>query len=338
MEATLRRRRILSLAIAAAALVGAVAPLPGLRRPLLVAVGSELEGMINEVEPLFEREHPAIDLRWQVMGSQDMVTTGLDGGVERPRVMIPAHLEHLRELEDGLRARGQERPFLEPPQVIARTLLAAVSWPERAGRLFPTGSFDADRLRLAIRRGRWQAIGGPAAWGSFDLRTTDPLRSNSGQLTLALLCRSQPEAPCAAMLRRAVFRPARSTDILLREFISAGANEGDVAMVYEASALARQGEAQRRHPGGYRLLLPDPTYETVLAAAVLAGPAVGGETDGRRFVRFLRGESGQTLLGRAGFRLPDGRGGSRQGNAVKHLPPPPRSELTELLRLWQQAE
>jgi hypothetical protein len=163
------------------------------------------------------------------------------------------------------------------------------------------------------------------------------MRSNSGQLTLALWCRDQATAVCAAALRRAVYRPARSTDILLREFISAGPNDGDVAMVYEASALARQQAAQKKQPGGYLLFVPDPTFETVLAAAVLGGEGVGSEADGQRFVTFLLGEKGQAVLESAGFRGADGTGGSPAGNRVKRLPPPPRAELEELLRLWQQA-
>jgi hypothetical protein len=337
VESSLRRRRFLSLAIAGAALVLAVAPLPGLRRPLLVAVGSELEGVMGEVEPLFERQHPGIDLRWQVQGAQDMVNRSLEATTERPRVLIPANRDLLADLGESLRSRGASRPFLQPPSPIASTLLVAVAWPERARRLFPDGRFDLARLRQAAQAGRWPAIGGPEAWGSFDLRATDPMRSNSGQLTLALWCRDQPAPDCAAALRRALYRPARSTDILLREFISAGPNDGDVAMVYESSALARQGEAQRQRSGGYVLLAPDPTFETVLAAAVLGGEGVGSEADGQRFVTFLLGEKGQAVLGRGGFRRPDGRGGSSLGSGVKRLPPPPRSELEELLRRWQQA-
>ncbi len=147
-------------------------------------------------------------------------------------------------------------------------------------------------LRRATAAGQWGALGAPASWGSVDLRSTDPMRSNSGQLTLALWCRGQEGRACAAGLRRAVYRPARSTDILLQEFISGGPNEGDLAMVYEASALARQGEASRQRPGGYVLLFPDPTFETILAAAVLRGQAAGRADDGERFVAFLRSTEG----------------------------------------------
>ncbi len=337
MEATLSRRRLLSLFIAGASLALATAPLPGLRRPLLVAVGSELAGAMVAVEPLFERVHGGIDLTWKVQGSQDMVNRAREDGPERPRVLIPANRDLLNQLADERKAQGAPAPFLESPVPVARTLLVAVAWPERAKRLFPDGRFSWPQLRRATAAGQWGDLGAPSSWGSVDLRSADPMRSNSGQLTLALWCQGQNSSGCAAALRRAVYRPARSTDILLQEFISGGPNEGDLALVYEASALTRQQEAGRQRPGGYVLLVPDPTIETVLAAAVLRGEATGGHQDGERFVAFLLSREGQAVLRRLGFRGADGGGGSPAASGVKRLPPPAPQEREELLRLWQQA-
>jgi ABC-type molybdate transport system substrate-binding protein len=330
------RRRLFSLTIAAAALALAAAPLPGLRRPLLVAIGSELEETMRRLEAPFERRHAGIDLRWQVQGSQDMVNRNLEAGPSRARVLIPANRELLREFRARSEAQGQPDPFGGPPRPIARTLLVAVVWPERADRLFPDGRFSWSRLRAAAAAGQWSALGAPAEWGSFDLRTTDPLRSNSGQLVVALWSRDQPGPDSLATLRRAVYRPARSTDILLREFISAGPNEGDLGLVYESTALLRAEEAERRRPGGYRVLVPDPTVEMVLAAAVLRGEATGRGRDGERLVDFLTGAEGQAILEATGFRDPEGRGGARDGDRVRRLPPPQRAERDELLRRWQQ--
>ncbi|MDM7952959.1 MAG: substrate-binding domain-containing protein [Cyanobium sp. CZS 25K] len=337
MEATLTRRRLLSLLIAGASLLLATAPVPGLRRPLVVVVGSELAGAMAELEPIFERRHGGIDLAWKVQGAQDMVNRAREEGPERPRVLIPANRDLLDQLAADLGAQGSATAFLQPPVPVARTLLVAVAWPERARRLFPDGRFSWALLRRATAAGQWGALGAPMSWGSVDLRSTDPMRSNSGQLTLALWCRGQNGADCAAGLRRAVYRPARSTDILLQEFISGGPNEGDLAMVYEASALTRQQEANRQRPGGYVLLFPDPTIETVLAAAVLRGEAAGRSEDGERFVAFLLSKEGQAVLTRLGFRGADGGGGSPQARGVKLLPPPSPREREELLRLWQQA-
>ncbi len=315
----------------------ATAPLPGLRRPLVVAVGSELAGAMAELEPLFERRQGGIDLAWRVQGSQDMVNRAREEGPERPRVLIPASRDLLSQLAAELRAEGGAPAFLQAPVPVARTLLVAVAWPERVQKLFPDGRFSWPLLRRAAAAGQWGALGAPPSWGSFDLRSADPMRSNSGQLTLALWCQDRNGGDCAASLRRAVYRPARSTDILLQEFISGGPNEGDLALVYEASALARQGEAGRLRPGGYVLLFPNPTIETVLAAAVLRGEAAGRAEDGERFVAFLLSPEGQGVLTRLGFRGADGGGGSPAARGVKRLPPPSPEQREELLRLWQQA-
>ncbi|MFM9047871.1 MAG: hypothetical protein ACKOOH_09515, partial [Cyanobium sp.] len=120
-------------------------------------------------------------------------------------------------------------------------------------------------------------------------------------------------------LRRAIYRPARSTDILLREFISAGPNEGDLAFVYEAGARQRAPEAVQRWPGGYRLLVPDPTIEVVPAAAVLAGAASGRPGDGELLVAFLAGPKGQAILQSTGYTAAGAKGappGGQGGTAV----------------------
>jgi hypothetical protein len=333
----LPRRRLLSLAIGGLALTMAAAPLPGLRRPLLVSIGSELEESLRRLEPVFERREGAIDLRWQVQGSQDMVSNNLEPRPDRPRVLIPANQQLLDQFEVRATAMGQPAPFSGRPTPIARSLLVAVAWPERAARLFPDGRFSWNRLREAVAAGEWAAVGAPAAWGSFDLRATDPLRSNSGQLLLALWRRGPRDDGSIAVLRRAIYRPARSTDILLREFISGGPNDGDLALVYEAGALQRVPQAAQRWPGGYRLLVPDPTMEVALAAAVLRGQASGREGDGERLVAFLRGTEGQELLRSVGFRDASGRGGSPEGQRARRLPLPSPAEREELLRLWQRA-
>jgi hypothetical protein len=84
-------------------------------------------------------------------------------------------------------------------------------------------------------------------------------------------------------------------------------------------------------------MVPDPTIEMVLAAAVLRGEATGRQTDGERFVGFLARAEAQAVLRTLGFRDLDGRGGSPAADRVRRLPPPDRAQLDDLLRLWQQA-
>jgi hypothetical protein len=290
---------------------------------------------MHALETRFEREHPAVDLHWQVSGSQDMVNQALEPSGERPRVLIPASEELLRGLAERLR-RQQSDSGLRDPQPVARTVLVAVGWPERAQTLFGGGSFRWESLQKALNSDRWEQIGGPTSWGRFNLRATDPARSNSGQLALLLWLRSQASDRAVITWRRALYQPPRSTDILLREFIAAGPNDGDLAFVYESIALNRREESRQRQGEAYRLLVPDPSYETVLAAGVIEGPARGTLRDGEALVRFLRRGPQQELLMNWGFRSIDGRL-PKGAQTTTVLPAPDQMQRERVLRLWQAA-
>ncbi|WP_255452575.1 substrate-binding domain-containing protein [Synechococcus sp. RSCCF101] len=175
------------------------------------------------------------------------------------------------------------------------------------------------------------------------LQATDPLRSNSGQLALALWARAHSgaaEGEAVSLWKRSLYQPPRSTDILLREFIAAGPNDGDLAFVYESNALIREPEATRQQGQTYRILYPDPTYETVLAAGVLSGEARGRRQDAERLIALLLASEGQELLQRSGFRSAAGRPPAAvgaAGEAAELLPPPSRPQLDALLRLYRSS-
>ena len=339
MGQSLSRRRWLSLAIIAGALAIAIAPWSPWRRTLRVAIGSELEQPMRELEASFERRHPHINLIWQVQGSQDMVNQALEPSQKRPRVLIPASQELLKSLQLRLR-RQQAQTSLHAIKPVASTVLVAVSWPERAAVLFGQGSFRWSSLSKALKRKWWKDLGGEPSWGRFNLRTSDPLRSNSGQLALLLWLRSQGTDAAIQTWRGALYLPPRSTDIMLREFIATGPNDGDIAFAYECDALYRAEESRTRHGSRYRVLYPDPTYETVLTAAVLKGPAEGSLSDGERLLRFLRAADQQQLLRNWGFRSVDGQlpeDAETDAGLVEVLPPPDQQLRDQALRLWQQA-
>ena len=78
MPFNLSQRRVLSLAILAASVALAAMPWSPFRRSLSVAVGSELEQPMRDLETRFEQAHPDIDLVWRVQGSQDMVNQAME--------------------------------------------------------------------------------------------------------------------------------------------------------------------------------------------------------------------------------------------------------------------
>lgn len=335
MPLSLTWRRAFSLGILALSILVAAAPWTPFRRRLVVAIGSELEQPMRVLEIRFEREHPAVDLHWQVAGSQDMVNEALQHSTDRPRVLIPASEELLLGLAERLR-RQQSGTVLRDPQPVARTVLVAVSWPERAEALFGGGVFRWPALQQALTNDRWEQLGGQASWGRFTLRATDPARSNSGQLALLLWLRFQARDRAVQSWRQALHQPPSSTDILLREFIAAGPNDGDLAFVYESVALNRREESRQRQGNAYRLLVPDPSYETVLAASVIEGPAQGTVGDGEALVHFLRRGPQQQLLMDWGFRSIDGRL-PKGAKATTVLPAPDPTQIERALRLWQAA-
>ncbi len=359
---------IASLGIAIASVGLAYAPLPGLTQRITVVSGSELQEPLAVLEERFEAANPNIDLAIVIQGSQDIVNNYLDDANDfTPTVLIPANGELLDELADRWRTQVGSEPFYEDPQPIAKTMLVAVVWPERGQTLFPNDTFDWNRLETAVNQGNWSALGGDATWGSFDLMTTDPTRSNSGQLTLALWSQAKLGSPTFdpaglntpaitalfALVKRSVYQPPRSTDILLQEFITRGPNDADIAMVYESIALYRWEQAGQSRGKPYQIFYLNPTIETVSTAAIARRDvSAGAAKAGRSFIDFLAAPEQQAVFVQYGFRpvnpavdlasVPNSPWsqnipGVELQPPVQAIAPPPRDVVNEVIRLWQRA-
>ena len=343
-------------------------PLPGFTQTTLTIVsGSELQEPLAELEQQFEAANPNIDLQVEIQGSQDMVNNYLDDQNDfTPTVLIPANGQLLEELAQRWTTQYGDQPFYAEPQPIAKTMLVAVAWPERGQALFPN-QFQWSRLEEAISKGSWAEIGGQADWGSFDFVTTDPERSNSGQLALSLWSQAQlgsqalslaslntpPVEDLFGLVKQSVYLPPRSTDILLQEFITRGPNDADVAMVYESIALLRWQQAQQSQGQPYQIYYLDPTIETVSTAAIATRDISNRQAQaGQKFIDFLFAPEQQAVFIQHGFRpmnpdvaiadIPnspwhEGIPGVEQQPAIQAAPPPNRELVTEVIRLWQRA-
>jgi ABC-type sulfate transport system substrate-binding protein len=221
-------------------------------------------------------------------------------------------------------------------------------------------------VEQAVIAGNWQAIGGQSDWGSFDFITTDPTRSNSGQVTLNLWALSKLGAgtsssadlnnPSVASLfstiKRSIYQPPRSTDILLQEFITRGPNDADVATVYESIALSRWQQAGKNQGKPYQIYYLDPTIETVATATIVRQDVDSVTTNAaRKFVSFLTEPEQQKVFVQYGFR-PASNGinlqsipnspwsqnipGAEVNPPVKTLLAPKAQTLGEIQRLWQR--
>ncbi|MEM7726553.1 MAG: substrate-binding domain-containing protein [Cyanobacteria bacterium P01_A01_bin.45] len=369
MKNTQKKSRIFaSTGIILASLGLAYIPIPGVNQTIVVVAGTEVQEALQELETEFEKSHPNIEVELKFQGSQDMVNKYIDNKNDfKPTVLIPANGEILKELSQRYQATNNSEAFYEQPKPIAKTILVGVAWSERGKVLFPDGNFDWGRLEKAMQARQWGKVGGVGDWGSFDFVTTDPTRSNSGQLTMNLWAQSKAGISNAgvnnlnspaidslfALVKRSVYQPPRSTDILLQEFITRGPNEADVATVYESIALHRWQEAGKSQGKPYQIYYLNPTVETVSTGAIVKRDVGEGEAEaGRKFLDFLAQPKQQFVFVQYGFRpvnqsvdlksVPNSPWsqnipGAKVTLPVKPSPPPNTQTLGEIKRLWERA-
>jgi ABC-type Fe3+ transport system substrate-binding protein len=364
------RNTKLSLGLLVSSLALAYAPIPGLNNTITIVSGTELQTALQLLETPFEKAHPDIKLELKSQGSQDIINNYLDGKNEfNPTILIPANGSLLADLQQRWQAQNNgDAAFQEPPKPIAKTFLVGIGWPDRGKVLFPNDQFQWPRVQQALQGKTWSAIGGPANWGSFDLLTTDPTRSNSGQLTLSLLLQGttgQPGQPITVaslnspaaqatigLVKRSIYQPARSTDTLLQEFISKGPNEADIATVYESVALQRWQQLSQNQRKPYQIYYLNPTFETTATAAIVKRNVSGGQTQAAKtFLDYLTSPEAQTILVQNGFRpvttldlnsVPNSPWtqsipGAQAQPSVTMQQAPDRPTLDELVRQWQRA-
>jgi len=361
------KQTITSIAIIIASLGLTYAPLPGVETTLVVVSGTELEEPLKALETQFERKNPNINLELKFQGSQDIVNKYIDQKNDfTPTVLIPANGEILEELNTRWVASENSEAFYNQPQPIAKTILVGIAWPDRGKILFPNGRFEWENIQNAMEKRNWGDIGGDKNWGSFDFVTTDPTRSNSGQLTLGLWAiselggsqlnssnlNSSGVQELFALIKRSLYQPPRSTDILLQEFITRGPNDADVATVYESIALYRWSQASTTQGKAYQIYYIDPTIETVSTAAIVRRDVDSNQAKAaNKFLDFLTQPEQQKVFVQYGFRPVIGGikldsvtnspwsqniPGAEVEPKVTTLPPLNTQILGDIQRLWER--
>lgn len=217
-----------------------------------------------------------------------------------------------------------------------------------------------------MKAGNWDGIGGAKDWGSFDFVTTNPTRSNSGQLTMSLWAQSKTGGnlnsstfnnsaveSLFALVKRSVYQPPRSTDILLEEFIAKGPNDADIATVYESIALHRWQQARSTQSKPDQIYYLNPTIETISTAGIVRRNVNQGTANAaRKFLEFLTEKQQQAVFVQYGFRpannsvdlktVPNSPWnqnipGAEVNLSVKKTPPPDTKIFGEIQRLWERA-
>jgi ABC-type molybdate transport system substrate-binding protein len=364
----LTRRAILSIGIILAALGLSYAPLPGVQQQIVVVSGTELREPLTALEEKFERSHPNIQLELKFQGSQDIVNRYIDDRNDfKPTVVIPANGEILRELETRWRSQNGTDPFYEKPQPIAKTMLVGIAWAERGKVLFPDGRFSWERVEKAMQAGDWGTIGGSKDWGSFDFVATDPTRSNSGFLTLSLWAQSKLGGSLSpgglsnpavqslfGLVKRSIYQPPQSTDVLLQDFIARGSNDADVATVYESIALHRWNQSTATQGQPYQIYYLNPTIETVSTAAIVRRDVSDSAARAsKQLIDFLSQPEQQAVFVQHGFRpintsvdlktVPNSPWtqnipGAETNPNIQIANTPDTQILTEINRLWERAD
>lgn len=360
------RQILLSLSLIVGALGLTYAPLPGLNQTIIVVSGTELQEPLQVLEAKFEQQNPSIQLELKFQGSQDIINNFIDQKNDfKPTVLIPANGEMLIELSDRSTASNNSQPFYNSPQPIAKTLLVGIAWQDRGKVLFPNGSFQWQRLEQAMQASNWSDVGGSKSWGSFDFVTTDPTRSNSGQITLSLWAQSKLGGNITnaslsnptiqslfSSIKRSVYQPPRSTDILLQEFITRGSNDADVATVYESVAVYRWQQAVTSKGKPYQIYYLNPTVETTATAAIVRRDVDAGTASAAtKFLEFLSDPQQQAVFVQYGFRPVNSKvdltsvpnspwskniPGVEVKPIQKIIPPPDAQTLAEIQRLWER--
>jgi ABC-type molybdate transport system substrate-binding protein len=361
-----QRQLLTSLGIMAVCLGLSYAPVPGFERTIIVVSGTELQEPLQALAAKFEQQNPSMHLELKFQGSQDIVNNFIDQKNDfKPTILIPANGEILTELRDRFLASNNSEPFYNSPRPIVKTILVGIAQPERGKVLFPNGGFEWRRLEQAMQAGNWSAVGGSSSWGSFDFVTTDPTRSNSGQLTLSLWAQSKLGGTLTQanlsnstiqslfrLIKGSVYQPPRSTDVLLQEFITRGANDADVATVYESAAIYRWQQAATTQGKPYQIYYLNPTVETISTAAIIR-PNVdaGTESAATKFLDFLTQPEQLAVFIQYGFRpvnnnidlttVPNSPWsknipGVQAKPTQKIIPPPDNSILADIQRLWER--
>ena len=167
--------------------------------PVVISVlySTEKEAWLNEVVLDFEKANPMIDghpiqLKLEKMGSWEINAAVLDG-TRQPDLVSPASSLQIAALVDASSARFGHS-LVNPANTatcrsVVKTPLVLVAWKQRADILWgrqPGASLWRELHDVLIDPQGWAVYNHPE-WGYVKFGHTDPLKSNSGFMTILLM-------------------------------------------------------------------------------------------------------------------------------------------------------
>lgn len=355
--------------------------------PVIVSVlySTEKEAWLEETVKQFEAARPTvqgrpIQLTLKKMGSREMYLAVLDGA-EKPDLISPASSLQIAILQDLSPAKFGAAIVNRADTVACRptlnTPLVLVAWRERADVLWGDrpGPDVWKRLRDALVNPQgWSAYNHPE-WGYVKFGHTNPLKSNSGFMTILLMTYSYfgktGGLTSADILSNADYQSwfkelegtisefGDSTGTYMRDIVAYGPSKYDIVAVYEAAAIEHIENAAGRY-GELRVYYPPATVMSDHPFCVVDTDKIRpGDKDNAikrqaalKFLDYLTGPEAQKLaLLKYGYRPADttialDQAGSpftryRQNGLSVNLPPqvetPPGNVLNTLLDFWSRA-
>jgi len=314
---------------ASAPLRDALLPPP---EPIVVSVlySTEKDAWLKDVIATYQSGHPTlnghpIQIALKQMGSREIYLAVLDG-TEQPTLISPASSLQTSILED-LSTRKLGNPIVRAAdcQSVVKTPLVLVAWKERADVLWgatpPADVWKKLHDALLDPKG-WEAYNHPE-WGYIKFGHTDPLKSNSGFMTILLMAYdyfgTTSGLTSQQILADAGFRQwfteiegtiskfGDSTGTYMKDMVAYGPSVYDLTAVYESSAIEQAANARGRY-GELHVYYPPATIMSDHPFCVLKADWVRPDQAqaAQQFVDYLLSQPAQEkALLKYGFRPTD---------------------------------
>ncbi len=254
--------------------------------PVLVTVlySTEKQAWIEEIVPAFEASGANINgqpvkILLEKMGSWEITNAVLDES-RQPVIISPASMLQVAALQDASTIQFG-RSLINPADAAncrpaVRTPLVLVAWRERADVLWgnqPGDSLWRDLHKALVDPQGWAAYN-REDWGYVKFGHTDPLKSNSGFMTILLMTygyHGKTSGLTAAdvlsdsayqqwflEIESSIGQFEHSTGPLMQKMITYGPSTYDFVAVYESTALEQAENAVGRY-GELRVYYPPAT-------------------------------------------------------------------------------
>jgi ABC-type Fe3+ transport system substrate-binding protein len=240
--------------------------------PIVVSVlySTEKDAWLKDVIADFQNNRPLVDghpiqLKLKQMGSREIYLAVLDG-TEQPTLISPASFLQISILQE-LSTRKSGIPIVQSTDCrsVVQTPLALVAWKERANVLWgnapPPDVWKRLHDALIDPKG-WAAYQQPE-WGYIKFGHTDPLKSNSGFMSILLMAydyfgktgglTSQEVLSDAGFqkwfteIEGTIGKFGESTGTYMKDMVAYGPSVYDLIAVYESSAIEQVPNALGRY-------------------------------------------------------------------------------------------